>query len=98
MGHRTAVSLLIRIAIGAALAIIQPIAASQAQAAGTLIWGMPSETDTMDPHATGGWTTYQIIYQIFEGLVKEDLTKGDVPTPLLVPGLATSWEISPDGL
>jgi len=71
---------------------------SQAQAAGTLIWGMPSETDTLDPHATGGWTTYQVTYQIFEGLVKEDLTKPDAPSPPLVPGLAKSWTISPDGL
>ncbi len=98
MGHRAATSLCIRAAIGMALAVIQPATATRAQAAGTLIWGMPSETDTLDPHATGGWTTYQITYQIFEGLVKEDLTKGDVPTPPLVPGLATSWEVSPDGL
>ena len=51
----------------------------------------------LDPHATGGWSTYQITYQIFEGLAKEDLTKADVPSPPLVPGLATSWDISPDG-
>ncbi|MBN9510538.1 MAG: ABC transporter substrate-binding protein [Alphaproteobacteria bacterium] len=68
-----------------------------ARAAGTLVWGMPAETDILDPHATGGWSTYQVTYQIFEGLVKEDLTKADVPTPPLVPALATSWEISPDG-
>ncbi len=72
--------------------------ASPARAAGTLIWGMPAETDTLDPHATGGWTTYQVTYQIFEGLAKEDLTKPDEPTPPLVPGLATSWDISADGL
>jgi len=65
---------------------------------GTLIWGMPAETDILDPHATGGWSTYQITYQIFEGLVKEDLTRADVPSPPLVPALAASWEISPDGL
>ena len=63
MGHRTAVTLLIRAAVGAAFFIIQPIIAPPAQAAGTLIWGMPSETDTLDPHATGGWTTYQVTYQ-----------------------------------
>src|ERR1700733_11401874 len=70
----------------------------EARAAGTLIWGMPAETDTLDPHATGGWSTYQITYQIFEGLVKEDLTKADDVTPTLAPGLATSWDISKDGL
>ena len=68
-----------------------------AHAAGTIIWGMPAETDILDPHATGGWSTYQITYQIFEGLAKEDLTKADVPTPPLVPALAESWTISPDG-
>jgi peptide/nickel transport system substrate-binding protein len=68
-----------------------------AKAAGTLIWGMPAETDILDPHATGGWATYGVTYQIFEGLVKEDLTKADVPSPPLIPALATSWDISPDG-
>ena len=29
--------------------------------------------------------------------MKEDLTKANVPTPPMVPALATSWEISPDG-
>ncbi len=69
-----------------------------AQAAGTLIWGMPAETDILDPHATGGWSTYQITYQIFEGLVKEDLTDATAATPALIPGLAKSWTISDDGL
>lgn len=71
--------------------------APKAEAAGTLIWGMPAETDILDPHATGGWSTYQVTYQIFEGLAKEDLTKADVASPPLIPGLATSWDISPDG-
>ena len=30
-----------------------PAGIGAAQAAGTLIWGMPAETDTLDPHATG---------------------------------------------
>lgn len=89
-----------RLALSLALAtsvyaVTAPLAA---QAAGTLVWGMPAETDTLDPHATGGWSTYQITYQIFEGLVKEDLTKPNEATPPLVPGLAKSWDISDDGL
>ena len=87
-----------RLALSLALAIsaiaLAPADITGAQAAGTLIWGMPAETDTLDPHATGGWSTYQITYQIFEGLVKEDLTKADVATPALVPVLAKSWDIS----
>ena len=90
---------MIRTTLAGALAIVAVAAAApNARAAGTLIWGMPTETDILDPHATGGWTTYQVTYQIFEGLVKEDLTRADVASPPLVPGLATSWDISPDGL
>ena len=78
-----------RLALSLALATsaiaLAPAEITGAQAAGTLIWGMPAETDTLDPHATGGWSTYQITYQIFEGLVKEDLTKADVATPPLIP-------------
>ena len=33
---------------------------------GTLVWGMPAETDILDPHATGGWLAYDVTYQIFE--------------------------------
>jgi peptide/nickel transport system substrate-binding protein len=91
-----------RLALSLALATsaiaLAPANITGAQAAGTLIWGMPAETDALDPHATGGWSTYQITYQIFEGLVKEDLTKADVATPPLIPGLAKSWTISDDGL
>ena len=83
------------LAVGAVA--FDPAGMSAAQAAGTLIWGMPAETDTLDPHATGGWSTYQITYQIFEGLVKEDLTDASAATPALIPGLATSWTISDDG-
>ena len=88
---------MIRTAMAALLAA-SALSATPARAAGTLIWGMPAETDILDPHATGGWSTYQVTYQIFEGLVKEDLTKPDAASPPLVPGLATSWDISPDGL
>ena len=58
---------------------------------------MPADHDILDPHATGGWITYQVTYNIFESFVKEDLTEADVLTPKLVPGLATSWEVSDDG-
>ena len=84
------------LAVGAVA--FDPSGMGAAQAAGTLIWGMPAETDTLDPHATGGWSTYQITYQIFEGLVKEDLTDASAVTPALIPGLAKSWTISDDGM
>jgi len=69
----------------------------EARAQGTLVYGMPADHDILDPHATGGWVTYHVTYNIFESFVKEDLTEADVVTPKLVPGLATSWDISEDG-
>ena len=86
------------LALSMAAVVFNPAGTGAAQAGGTLIWGMPAETDILDPHATGGWSTYQITYQIFEGLVKEDLTDATAATPALVPGLAKSWTISDDGL
>ena len=65
---------------------------------GTLVYGMPADHDIMDPHATGGWITYHVTYQMFESFVKEDLTEADVMTPKLVPGPGDpSWEVSDDG-
>ena len=68
-----------------------------AKAQGTLVYGMPADHDILDPHATGGWITYHVTYNIFESFVKEDLTEADVMTPKLVPGLAKSWDVSDDG-
>jgi peptide/nickel transport system substrate-binding protein len=85
---------------GAALAGTLPLRTRLAQAqadGGTLIWGMPAETDILDPHATGGWLTYDVTYQMFEGFAKEDLTDPNATYPKLIPCLATSWDISDDG-
>lgn len=67
---------------------------------GTLIIGIESEADVLDPHRAGGWVTFRINRQIFESLVTEDLSKpsSEAPIPPLKPGLAESWEVSPDGL
>ncbi|WP_432522306.1 ABC transporter substrate-binding protein [Kineococcus sp. SYSU DK006] len=66
----------------------------------TLVIGIESEADVLDPQVAGGWVTYRINRQIFESLVDEDLTtpSAQAPVPELVPGLAESWEVSPDGL
>lgn len=85
-------ALAVGVLVGAAVA-----GAPDARAQGTLVYGMPADHDILDPHATGGWITYQVTYNIFESFVKEDLTEADVMTPKLVPGLATSWDVSDDG-
>ena len=68
------------------------------QRGGTLIYGMEGPSDILDPQATGCWLTYRVTYQIFEGLVTEDLTRIDRAEPPLVGSLAESWQLSEDKL
>jgi peptide/nickel transport system substrate-binding protein len=65
----------------------------------TLIVGMESEADVLDPPRTGSWVTTRVFHQIFEGLVGEDLSKpsNEVPVPPVKAQLAESWTVSPDG-
>ena len=65
---------------------------------GTLVYGMEGPSDILDPQATGCWLTYRVTYQMFEGLLAEDLTKSDVAIPTVVPRLAESYTLSKDGL
>src|SRR3954471_1983658 len=66
----------------------------------TLIIGIESEADVLDPHRAGGWVTYRVNSQIHEQLVTEDLSQSSKKeaVPPLKPALAESWEISKDGL
>jgi len=66
----------------------------------TLIIGIESEADVLDPHRAGGWVTYRINRQIHEQLLTEDLSQSakKEAVPPLKPALAESWDISPDGL
>jgi peptide/nickel transport system substrate-binding protein len=65
----------------------------------TLVIGIESEADVLDPQVAGGWVTWRINRQIFEALVDEDLTtpSSEAAVPALVPGLAESWDVSEDG-
>ena len=55
--------------------------------------GNGAELVDIDPHAVTGKTEHNVITALTEGLVSED------PVDLhLVPGVATHWELSPDGL
>jgi peptide/nickel transport system substrate-binding protein len=76
-----------------------PAHAQAPQRGGTLVLGIEADPDILDPHVGTGWVTWRVDYQMYEGLVKEDLTvkpTGPGPAPL-VPSLATSWDLSPDG-
>ena len=65
---------------------------------GTLIYGMEGPSDILDPQATGCWLTYRVTYQMFEGLITEDLTKINQVAPPIVGRLAESWQLSDDKL
>ncbi len=65
---------------------------------GTLVYGMEGPSDILDPQATGCWLTYRVTYQMFEGVITEDLTRIDRPEPPLVGRLAGSWQLSEDKL
>ncbi len=55
--------------------------------------GLGYEVSDLDPHLATGLSEYSVISALFEGLVAED------PVDLHpVPGVAESWEVSPDGL
>jgi len=55
--------------------------------------GLGYEISGLDPHLATGLSEYSVISALFEGLVAED------PVDLHpVPGVAESWEVSPDGL
>lgn len=41
----------------------------------TLIIGIESEADVLDPHRAGGWVTYRVNSQIHEQLLTEDLSE-----------------------
>jgi hypothetical protein len=46
------------VAAGTVIGAMLPLGRGAVRAAekgGTLVWGMPAETDILDPHATGGW-------------------------------------------
>ncbi|MFV0533104.1 MAG: ABC transporter substrate-binding protein [Cumulibacter sp.] len=66
----------------------------------TLVIGIESEPDILDPQGAGGWVTYRINHQMFEGLVGQDLSQpsAEAASTELKPLLAESWDISADGL
>lgn len=58
----------------------------------SLVVGIPTDPDGFHPHQSVAAATAEIAFNIFEGLVKA------APDGGIIPALATSWEISSDGL
>ena len=63
-----------------------------AQGSGILNFGLSGNPDTLDPHKTSGTLTFQVLKSFYDTLIEPDTTGK------LVPALAESWTVSPDGL
>src|SRR4029453_12950043 len=80
-----------------ALAVPKRARAQTPKKGGTLVYGMEGPSDILDPQATGCWLTYRVTFQMFEGLLAEDLARADVAIPPMVPKLAESYTTAKDG-
>ncbi len=58
----------------------------------TLVFGLSGNPDTLDPQKTAGTLTFQVVKSFYDTLVEPD------QSGKIVPALAQSWNISPDGL
>src|SRR5262249_15300890 len=63
----------------------------------TLVVGLNSDVVSLDPHRALGWTTMLVTLTMGEHLVTEDMSHVNSGPPKLVPRLAQSYTVSPDG-
>jgi peptide/nickel transport system substrate-binding protein len=63
-----------------------------AQGSGTLVFGLSGNPDTLDPQKTAGTLTFQVVKSFYDTLLEPD------QSGKIVPALAESWAVSPDGL
>ena len=67
-------------------------AAAQSGSGLTVTWGEDDATPrTYDPRVTSSRHEYQVIAQVFDTLIASDGSNS------LLPGLATTWDVAPDG-
>jgi peptide/nickel transport system substrate-binding protein len=78
-----------------ATAVVAPVteAASPVPQGGTLTFALSTEPDNLDPHVTPYAVSNEVLVNIFDSLVFET-----PDTHEILPWLATSWDISQDGL
>ncbi|HEY7032016.1 MAG TPA: ABC transporter substrate-binding protein [Thermomicrobiales bacterium] len=65
---------------------------AQGQPGGTFVFGAWQDPDTLDPQTTGLAATSRILIHIYDPLLWRNPADGK-----FYPGLASSWDISPDG-
>ncbi|MEI9985475.1 MAG: peptide ABC transporter substrate-binding protein [Aliidongia sp.] len=75
-----------------AFAVILLLASAAAPAETILQRGNKNEPETLDPQKSDGVQEYWVQSDMFEGLTRID------PLGKIVPGVAESWDIAPDGL
>ncbi len=81
-----------RAVLGAALAAPAVRRAAAADGPLTITWGEDDNgARTYDPRVTSSRHEYQVIAQVFDTLIASDGSNK------LFPGLATAWEVAPDG-
>jgi peptide/nickel transport system substrate-binding protein len=68
------------------------LASGSAQAAGTVVWALGMEPDSLDPSKTTTWESWVAFDQVYDTLLYLD-SSGKV-----VPNMAKSWDVSADGL
>ncbi|HPB64520.1 MAG TPA: ABC transporter substrate-binding protein, partial [Mesotoga sp.] len=68
------------------------LAAFSALSVEKIVVAVMQDPDFLDPHRAAASGTYEMMFNVFEGLLKPD-SKGNV-----VPAIAESYSISPDGL
>ncbi|MGE5653897.1 MAG: ABC transporter substrate-binding protein, partial [Bacillota bacterium] len=101
---RVLISIILSLALGLSLAACArsntspsptPVAPGQQPPApvygGSLVVAIPTDPDKLDPHKAAAAATEEILFNVYEGLLKSD-PKGE-----LVPALAESWTIEDGG-
>lgn len=67
-------------------------AESEAAYGGSIVVGIQNDLDSLDPHLAGSAGTSEVLFNIFEGLVKPN-SEGE-----LIPAVASDYTISEDGM
>ncbi len=71
-------------------------ATKAAKSGGTLTVAVAGGPDTLDPHTTIAGTDWISLANVYDGLFMRDYASSALPAEV-IPGLATEYEISPDG-
>ncbi|NJC23638.1 peptide/nickel transport system substrate-binding protein [Arthrobacter pigmenti] len=89
------------LATAVVLALAGCTAAPEEQAAddeAVLIIGSESEIPSLDPHTINGTVGLRVTDAVYETLLKEDLQTETKSAAEVIPGLASEWDVSEDGL